>query len=60
MEINLEKDDKLELHEQLKNMAEAEEEDYDFHHIHSYKWKDGILMFTVELTSGKCFEVPFN
>ena len=32
-ELNLEKDDELELHEQLNNMAVANEEDYEFHHM---------------------------
>ena len=52
-EINIEEDDALELQEQLNNIARGEEEDFEFHHIHSYKWEDGILIFTVELTSGK-------
>ena len=59
-EINLEEDDSLELHEQLNNIAIAEEEDFEFHHIHSYKWEGGVLMFTIELSSGKCLEIPFN
>ena len=56
----LDESDTMELHEQLNNMAVAEEEDYEFHHIQSHMWEDGILMFTVELTSGKRFEIPFN
>ena len=59
-EINIEKDDTLELQEQLHNVARGEEEDFEFHHIHSYKWEDGILNFTIELTSGKRLDIPFS
>ena len=59
-EVQLDEADTLELHEQLDSIASAAEEDYEFHNIISHKWEDGMLAFTVELTSGKTFEIPFS
>ena len=54
-----EEDDAL-LHEQLTTIAEATEEDYEFNVILSHKWTDGILVFNVELQSGKTVDIPFH
>jgi len=46
--------------EEIENIINAEEEDYEFRRIVSHRWDSGILMFTVELMSGKTFEAPFS
>ena len=53
-------DDDAFVHEQITNDIEESEEDCEFHHIESYRWEDGILIFNVILQSGKEFEIPFN
>ena len=46
--------------QQIDDTLEANEEDYEFRRIQGHHWKDGVLIFTVELTSGKIFDVPFS
>ena len=38
----------------------GEEEDYEFNTILEHKWENGILVFTVELTSGVQFQISFH
>ena len=45
---------------QIDDTINATEEDYEFYRIQNHRWKDGELMFTVELTSGKSYEIPFS
>ena len=46
--------------DQITNVINNNEEDYEFNHIQGYKWERGLLIFDVVLTSGKNFEVPFH
>ena len=46
--------------QQIADTLEANEEDYEFRRIQGHHWKDGVLVFTVELTSGQIFDVPFS
>ena len=46
--------------EEISNTLNAEEEDYEFRSINAHRWTDGIILFTIELESGKTFEVPFS
>ena len=55
----LEDDDERNLHRQLLDTIKNTEEDYKFEKISSHRWDNGLLYFTVELTSGKTFEVSF-
>ena len=55
----LEEADERNLHHQLLDTIENTEEDYEFEKIISHRWENGILLFTVELTSGKQFEISF-
>lgn len=52
-------EDEQNLHQQLIDNIENVEEDYEFQCISSHTWKDGILIFEVQLTSGKTFEISF-
>ena len=45
---------------QIMDTIQSEEEDYEFRKIQGHYWDDGILMFIVELTSGKTYDVPFS
>ena len=45
--------------QQIADTLQSEEEDYEFRNIQGHYWKDGTLMFIVELTSGKTYDVPF-
>ena len=45
--------------QQIIDTVEATEEDYEFQNIKGHHWNDGVLMFTVQLASGKIFDVPF-
>ena len=45
---------------QIMDTIQSEEEDYEFRKIQGHYWEDGILMFIVELTSGKTYDVPFS
>ena len=45
--------------QQIIDTVEATEEDYEFQNIKGHHWNDGVLMFTVQLTSGKTCDVPF-
>ena len=45
--------------DQITNVVNNDEEDYEFNHIQGYKWEKGLLIFDVVLASGKNFEVPF-
>ena len=53
-------ENELELNEQLQNISDGNEEDYEFHHINSHTFENGILVFNVELYSGKNYDIPFN
>ena len=57
---NLELEDQQNLHQQILDNIENVEEDYEFHSITNHRWQDGLLILTIELTSGKSFEIPFN
>ena len=46
--------------QQIQDELIDDVEDFEFHHIRSHKWEDGILVFDVELCSGKNYDVPFN
>jgi len=47
--------------QQIENTLNADEEDYEFHLLlHEHHWDNGILTFTVELTSGKSYNVSFS
>ena len=59
-EFSLDEEDNAILHEQLQNITQATEEDFEFNCILDHKWESGILMFTVELTSGKTLDLPFS
>ena len=48
------------LNEEITNDLEDTNEDFEFHHIQSHKWSDGILVFNVVLQSGQNFDIPFN
>ena len=50
----------IELNEQIQSISDGIEEVYEFHHINSHTFNDGILIFNVELSSGRNFDVPFN
>ena len=53
-------EDTMNLNEQISSTLNADEEDYEFYRINNHRWESGILMFTVELESGKTFEIPFS
>ena len=46
--------------EEISNIINAEEEDYEFKSINAHRWSDGIILFTIELESGQTFEAPFS
>ena len=48
------------IHEQIMSEINDEVEDFEFDHIQSYKWHEGMLVFDVMLTSGKNYGIPFN
>ena len=48
------------INEQVQNEIEGTSEDNEFHHIKSHKWINGSLVLTIELYSGKNFDIPFN
>ena len=52
-------DDTMLVDQQINDTLEAEEEDYEFHSIKSHYWDNGVLTFTVELTSGTTYSIPF-
>ena len=54
-----EEDDAI-LNEQLSNIARGDEEDFEFNCIIGHKWESGLLIFDVELTSGKNVDIPFH
>ena len=45
--------------EEIENVINAEEEDYEFRNVVEHRWDAGLLLFTVELESGQTFEIPF-
>ena len=53
------KDDQLLVNDELNDIINEDEEDYEFEKIINHKWEDGVLIFEVELTSGKTYEAPF-
>ena len=55
----LQEDDAI-LTEQLANIARGDEEDFEFNCIIGHKWESGLLIFDVELTSGKNVDIPFH
>ena len=58
-----EQDDAMDLaniKEEIEGLSNADEEDYEFHHIESHRWECGILIFNTILRSGKSIELPFN
>lgn len=59
LEPILNDEDNALLHEQLHSITNASEEDFEFNSILSHSWVDGILVFNVELTSGKTLDIPF-
>jgi len=48
------------LGEEIENIINAEEEDYEFRNIVEHRWEAGLLLFTVELESGHTYEIPFS
>ena len=58
-DIEDEQDDAI-VSEQLTNEIEDSIEDFGFDFIKSYKWIEGSLIFTVVVTSGQEFDIPFN
>ena len=59
-DISIPEDDQHNLHQQILETIENTEEDYEFQNIISHRWNDGILLFQVQLTSGKTFEISFK
>ena len=55
----IDQDDAL-IDQQINDTILAEEEDYEFCRITGHHWKEGELIFTVELTSGQTYETPFS
>ena len=53
-------DDALLVDKQIINTLDATEEDFEFYKIQSHNWQKGMLVFTMELTSGQTYEVPFS
>ena len=53
-------DDNILVDQQIDHTLEADEEDYEFNRIKSHYWDNGILTFTVELTSGTTYSIPFT
>ena len=45
---------------EIETLVNGTEEDFEFNRIKSHRWEDGMLIFEVELNSGKSFEVPFT
>ena len=45
--------------QQIDDTLNASEEDYEFYQIKSHYWDKGVLTFTVELTSGMSYTIPF-
>ena len=53
-------EDDMNVDQQINDTLEADEEDYEFHRIKSHYWDNGVLTFTVELTSGTTYTIPFT
>ena len=47
------------VNDELNDLIKDDEEDYKFEKNNNHKWEDGILIFEVELRSGKTYEAPF-
>ena len=58
-DIEDEEDDAI-IHEQIANEIDDSVEDFEFDFIKKYDWIEGVLTFTVVLTSGQEFDIPFN
>ena len=54
------REDSINLTEEINNTLDANEEDYEFYRINNHHWESGMLMFTVELESGKTIDIPFT
>ena len=48
------------INEEIMNHLQNDEEDYEFERIKGNKWVKGKIIFTIELMSGKKYEVPFS
>ena len=46
--------------EKIENTINASEEDYEFRRISDHCWESGMLILTIELESGKSFDLPFS
>ena len=46
--------------DEINDIVNADEEDYEFRHKTSHRWDNGILLFEIEMESGLKFEVPFS
>ena len=44
----------------MTSIARGDEEDFEFNCITGHKWQSGLLIFDVELTSGKNVNIPFH
>lgn len=53
-------EDDSNIYEEVTNIINEDEEDYEFSRIINHKWDAGLLIFNVELQSGTTYEVPFN
>ena len=66
MNSNIEQDDlfnkgdEINLDDEINDINNNEEEDYEFSRIKDHKWTDGSLVLDVELTSGKVIDIPFH
>ena len=52
--------DEINLDDEINNINNQEEEDYEFNCIKDHKWTEGSLVLDVELTSGKIINIPFD
>ena len=46
--------------EEVTNILNEDEDDYEFNQIINHKWEQGMLILEIELQSGKTYKVPFN
>ena len=46
--------------QQIQDTIESDEQDYEFYRINNHYWKDGMLMFSIELTTGLTYDSPFT
>jgi hypothetical protein len=59
-EIGIEADDQALVNEELMDIANGNEEDYEFDSITGHKWENGILVLEILLSSGKKYKAPFS